>query len=98
MKTEKEYAILIDMNYVEHNEIAASVFASLYCEFKIYGFTLENRMFVKTGTEAGIKSDLVDIIKNLARYHTMPILNTFIKHISIVNKNIFKNIKDDLLK
>lgn len=98
MQTEQEYAILVDVNYMEHNEIAASIFASLYCEFRIHGFTLENRMFIKKGTDTAIKGDLADIIKNLAGYHSAPVLNTFIKHISLVKKNIFKNIKNDLLK
>ena len=98
MQSEQEYAILVDVNYMEHNEIASSIFASLYCEFRIHGFTLENRMFIKKGTDANIKSDLSDIMKNLAGYHGTQVLNIFIKHVSMVKKSTFKNIKNDLLK
>lgn len=98
MPQEHDYAILVDVNYMEHNEIAASIFASLYCEFRIHGFTLENRMFFKRGTELEIKTDLEDIMKNLSGYHGINTLNIFIKHISMVKKSVFKNIKNKFIK
>jgi len=90
-------AVIIDINYMEDEHQATSIFSSIYCEFRLHGYILENRYFIKTSTYDNVKSDIKNIMNNLCKIHNKNVINLFIKNISIVKKNIFKNIKSEFL-
>lgn len=92
-----EIAVIVDINYMEDEREAISIFSSIYCEFRLHGYILENRYFIKKSTEDEVKSDIADIMSNLCQFHGKVNMNTFIKNISIVKKSVFKNLKSEFI-
>ena len=82
---------------MEDEHQAASIFSSIYCEFRLHGYILENRYFIKKTPEEAAKADIKDIMDNLCQFHGKNVMNTFIKNVSIVKKNIFKNLKSEFI-
>jgi hypothetical protein len=94
---EKEFAIIFDVDYMSDEFQAASIFSSIYCEFRLHRYILENRYFIKKTTKDVVYSDIKDIIKNLCQIHGKEKIDVFIKNISIIDKKILKNIKSEFL-